>query len=137
MAVAIPRVALADPRANAAEIARLHAAASDDGAALVLFPELSLGGYSLEDLHQQEAIQRAVLSALAEMAAGTRRRGALLVAGAALRFEGRLFNCAVIAGGGRILGIVPKTYLPNYREFYEKRHFASGRDAVWDTVRCL
>jgi NAD+ synthase (glutamine-hydrolysing) len=137
VAVAIPRVALADPRANAAEIARLHAAASEAGAAVVVFPELALSAYSLEDLHHQETIQRAVLDALAELVAGTRRRGGLLVAGAALRFEGRLFNCAVIAGGGRILGIVPKTYLPNYREFYEKRHFASGRDAMWDTVRCL
>ena len=75
--VAIPRVALADPSSNAAEIARLYAAAAEDGAAAVLFPELALSGYSLEDLHQQEALLRAVLDALARLVEASRARQAL------------------------------------------------------------
>src|SRR5262245_5717190 len=125
LAVAIPRVALADPLANASEIVRLYDEAARDGAALVVFPELALSGYSLEDLHQQEALLRAVLEGLAAIAAASRTRRPLLVVGAPLQLEGRLFNCAVALSNGRILGIVPKSYIPNYREFYEKRQFAS------------
>src|SRR5262245_57057765 len=135
--VAIPRVALADPAANAAEIGRLHAAAAASGAALVLFPELSLSGYSLEVLHQQEALLRSVLEALERLRVASRTTPALLVLGAPLRLEGRLLNCAVVLSRGRILGIVPKSYLPNYREFYEKRQFASARDAWAREAECL
>jgi NAD+ synthase (glutamine-hydrolysing) len=137
VAVAIPRVALADPAANAAEIARLHDAASAGGASVVLFPELSVSGYSLEDLHQQEALLRSVLEALGKILGASRSFPALMVVGAPLRLEGRLFNCAVILARGRILGIVPKSYLPNYREFYEKRQFASARDALAREAHCL
>ncbi|MCI0567488.1 MAG: NAD(+) synthase [Acidobacteria bacterium] len=137
VAVAIPRVALADPAVNAAEIERLHAAATASGAALVLFPELSLCGYSLEDLHQQEALLRCVLEALERLRGASRATSALMVVGAPLRLEGRLFNCAVVLSRGRILGIVPKSYLPNYREFYEKRQFTSARDALAREAECL
>ena len=136
LTVAIPRVALADPAANALEIARLYAEAADDGAALVLFPELALSGYSLDDLHQQEALLRGVLDGVRALLEATQKRPAVLVAGAPLRLEGRLFNCAAVLSGGRILGIVPKTYIPNYREFYEKRQFASSRDALAREVEC-
>ena len=135
--VAIPRVALADPAANAAEIGRLHAAAAAGGAAVVLFPELSLSGYSLEDLHQQEALLRSVIEALERLRVSSRATPALLVVGAPLRIEDRLLNCAVVLSRGRILGIVPKSYLPNYREFYEKRQFSSARDAWAREVDCL
>jgi NAD+ synthase (glutamine-hydrolysing) len=137
LAVAIPRVALADPAANAREIARLYDAAAREGSAVVLFPELALSGYALEDLHQQEAMLRAVLAGLASLVEASRARPAVLVVGAPLRLDGRLFNCAVVLSHGRILGIVPKTYIPNYREFYEKRQFASSRDAVAREVECL
>jgi len=137
LAVAIPRVALADPAANAREIARLYDAAAREGSAVVLFPELALSGYALEDLHQQEAMLRAVLAGLASLVEVSRGRPAVLVVGAPLRLDGRLFNCAVVLSHGRILGIVPKTYIPNYREFYEKRQFASSRDAVAREVECL
>jgi len=130
LAVAIPRVALADPATNAREIARLYDAAARDGAALVLFPELALSGSSLEDLHQQEALLRGVQDGLSSLVKASGARPAVLVVGAPLRLEGRLFNCAVVLSRGRILGIVPKTYIPNYREFYEKRQFASSRDAL-------
>jgi len=136
-AVAIPRVALADPAANAAQIERLYAGAAGKGAAIVLFPELALSGYSLEDLHQQEALLRSVLDAAAVLVRATGGQAALLVVGAPLRLEGRLLNCAVVLSRGRILGIVPKTYLPNYREFYEKRQFASSRDALEREVTVL
>src|SRR3989441_5223517 len=136
-AVAIPRVGLADPAANAAQIARLYAGAAQDGAAMVLFPELALSGYSLEDLHQQEALLRSVLDASAVLVEATSGQGALLIVGAPLRLEGRLVNCAVVLSRGRILGIVPKTYIPNYREFYEKRQFASSRDVLQREVDFL
>src|SRR3989449_1092118 len=137
LAVAIPRVKLAEPATNAQEIARLYDAAARDGAAIVLFPELALSGYSLEDLHQQEALLRAVQEGLASLVQASSVRPAVLVVGAPLRLEGRLFNCAVVLSRGRILGIVPKTYIPNYREFYEKRQFASSRDALTREVECL
>ena len=137
LAVAIPRVKLAEPATNAQEIARLYDAAARDGAAIVLFPELALSGYSLEDLHQQEALLRAVQEGLASLVQASSARPAVLVVGAPLRLEGRLFNCAVVLSRGRILGIVPKTYIPNYREFYEKRQFASSRDALTREVECL
>jgi NAD+ synthase (glutamine-hydrolysing) len=136
-AVAVPRVTLADPAANATEIAALYAAAADRGAALIVFPELSLTGYSIDDLHQQEAVQQAALGGVATLLEATRGRAAVLVAGAPLRFDGRLFNCAVVLSRGAILGIVPKTYQPNYREYYEKRQFASGRSAFSSEVECL
>ncbi|MDG2306907.1 MAG: NAD(+) synthase [Candidatus Binatia bacterium] len=136
-AISVPRVHLADPAANAAEIAATYRAAVREGAALVLFPELALSGYSLDDLHQQDALLRAVLEGLAEVVAATEENTALAIVGAPLRFQGRLYNCAVFATGGRILGITPKTYVPNYREFYEKRQFTSGRDALATTVPCL
>ena len=137
LAVAIPRVTLADPAANAREIVHLYDAAARDGTALVLFPELALSGYSLDDLHQQEALLKAVLEGLTTLVEASRERRAVLVAGAPLRLDGRLFNCAVVLSRGRILGIVPKTYIPNYREFYEKRQFSSSRDALSRQVDCL
>ena len=124
MAVAIPRVALADPAANAREIVRLYDGAARDGAVVVLLPELALSGDSLEDLHQQETILRAVLKGLATVVEATRGRPSVLVVGAPLRFDSRLLNCAVVASRGRILGIVPKSYVPSYREF-------SDRDPCW------
>lgn len=137
VAIAVPRVRLGAPLENTAEIARLYGRAASEGAALALFPELSLSGYSLDDLHQQDALLTAVLDGLQRLVEITVSSSALLIVGAPLRFEGRLFNCAVILSSGRILGIVPKSYMPNYREFYEKRQFASGRDAVSDMVACL
>jgi NAD+ synthase (glutamine-hydrolysing) len=133
-AVAVPRVSLANPMQNAREILRLYAAGAERGAALVLFPELSLSGYSLEDLHQQAPLLRAVRDAVDTLCGATETHPALLVVGAPLVVDDRLFNCAVVLGGGRRLGIVPKTYIPNYREFYEKRQFASARDAVSKTI---
>src|SRR2546425_9144532 len=112
LAVAIPRVALADPATNAREIARLYDAAGRDGAALVLFPELALSGYSLEDLHQQEALLRAVQEGLASLVQASSTRPAGLVVGAPPPLGGGLFHCRVgLPRGGTAPG-VPETLLP-------------------------
>ena len=137
VAAAVPTVALADPATNAERIEELYERGAAEGAAVVCFPELALSGYAIDDLLQQEALQSAVLAGLARLAAASAARAPLLVVGAPLRFYGRLFNCAVVLSGGAPLGVVPKTYLPNYREFYEKRHFASARDANFSAVELL
>jgi len=137
VAIAVPCLQLAAPSENTAEILRLYGRAAAEGAALVLFPEMCISGYSLDDLHQQDALLQAVLEGLKRLIDATSSNPALLIAGAPLRFEGRLFNCAVILSSGKILGIVPKTYIPNYREFYEKRQFAGSRDALFHQVNCL
>lgn len=136
-AVAVPRVRLADPEANAREIGRLFTEASRDGAAVVVFPELALSGYSIDDLHQQDAVLQATLRGLRALVEVTATNPGLLVVGAGLRFTNRLLNCAVVIANGRVLGIAPKSYLPNYREFYEKRQFAAARDVLEPVVRLL
>lgn len=126
VAAATPKVVLADPAANAAAILTLARAAHEAGAAVVVFPELCLTGYSIDDLHLQDAVKWGVHAALEHLRTASEPLRPLLLVGAALHREGALFNCAVAIQGGRLLGAVPKTYLPNYREFYEKRYFASG-----------
>ena len=96
------------------------------GAAVALFPELGLSAYSNEDLFHQDALLEATLAALGDLVEESRDLTPVLLVGAPLRFDGQLFNCAVAVYRGRILGVTPKTYLPNYREFYEKRQFTSG-----------
>ncbi|MCB9897673.1 MAG: NAD(+) synthase [Planctomycetes bacterium] len=137
VAVAVPAMALADPGSNGARVIGLFEQAVARGASLVLFPELSLSGYALDDLHQQDALLDAVRAALARVVDATRGRPALLLVGAPLRFGARLFNCAVAVADGRVLGVVPKSYLPTYREFYEKRQFAAARDALEGEVELL
>jgi NAD+ synthase (glutamine-hydrolysing) len=129
-AVCIPFVRVADPEYNAERTLALARAASDLGAAVALFPELGISAYSNEDLFHQDALLDAVVAALGRLVEESRDLTPVLLVGAPLRFEGKLFNCAVVVHRGRVLGIVPKTYLPNYREFYEKRQFSAGRAAV-------
>lgn len=119
---ASPLVHLADPAANAAEHRRWIAAARAEGVELLVFPELSLSGYSIDDLHLQGAMTAAVEAALLELAEAA--RDLVFVVGAPLRLGDRLYNTAVVLADGAVRGIVPKTYLPNYREYYEKRWFA-------------
>jgi NAD+ synthase (glutamine-hydrolysing) len=125
-AVACPRVGVADPAFNAARTIEMARTADARGASLVLFPELGISAYAIDDLLQQEALLAAVTAALAAVIAATRDLAPLVVVGAPLRHRGRLYNCGVAILRGRVLAVTPKTYLPNYREFYEKRHFASG-----------
>ena len=129
-AVCIPSLRVADPGFNLERTLDLARRASTAKAALALFPELGLSAYSNEDLFHQDALLDASKEAVAGVIRESTTLSPVLIVGAPLRFDGQLFNCAVIVYRGRVLGIVPKTYLPNYREFYEKRQFTSGRDAV-------
>ena len=108
--------------------------ATERRAALALFPELGIAGYSNEDLAQQDSLLDAVESAVDHIVGASRTFGAVLVVGAPLRIEQQLFNCVLLIQRGMILGIVPKTYLPNYREFYEKREYACAAQALRDTT---
>ncbi len=134
VAVCIPRVRLAQPACNATQTLKALQACQDQGAALALFPELNLSGYSLDDLLHQQALLDGVRQGLHHILDHTRTLSVVGIVGAPLRFEGQLFNCAVVFQGGQILGILPKTYLPNYREFYEKRHFVSAATTRLQTV---
>ena len=136
-AVCVPHVRVADPGFNAERTVALGRRASEEGASVALFPELGLSAYSNEDLFHQDALLERVRSAVADIVEASSRLTPVLLVGAPLRFDGRLFNCAVVIYNGSILGIVPKTYLPNYREFYEKRQFTSARDAVSREVELL
>ncbi len=126
-------VALADPARNAACIIEQVRYLHDDGVAVALFPELSLSGYAIDDLLLQDVLLDAVDGAIVTVAQASRDLLPIIVVGAPVLMGNRLYNCAVVIHDGEVVGVAPKTYLPNYREFYEKRHFASGadcRDAV-------
>ena len=135
--VCIPFLRVADPDYNVAQTLGLARQASEMDAAIALFPELGLSAYSNEDLFHQDALLEGTLAALDHLVAESRDLSPLLLVGAPLRFGGQLFNCAVAVYRGRILGLTPKSYLPNYREFYEKRQFTSARDAISREVTLL
>ena len=135
--VCIPFLRVADPDYNTAQTLGLARRASEMGAAVALFPEMGLSAYSNEDLFHQDALLEGTLAALGRLVAESRDLTPLLLVGAPLRFDGQLFNCAVAVYRGRILGLTPKTYLPNYREFYEKRQFTPARDAIHREVTLL
>jgi NAD+ synthase (glutamine-hydrolysing) len=129
LAACVIRSAPGDPQANAASILAAATRCHDQGAAVAVFPELCVSGYAIDDLLLQDALLDGVHQAIDEIAAGSAALSALLLVGAPLRCGSRLFNCAVAIQRGRVLGAVPKIHLPNYREFYERRHFASGDGA--------
>ncbi|MGZ4458583.1 MAG: NAD(+) synthase [Nocardioidaceae bacterium] len=126
--------AVADPSANAAAVLAAARECHDDGVAVAVFPELALTGYAIDDLLLQEPVLDAVEDAIAELAAATADLRPVLVVGAPLRHGHRLLNAAVVMQGGRVLGVAPKSYLPTYREFYERRHFAPGDDRRGETL---
>jgi NAD+ synthase (glutamine-hydrolysing) len=134
---AVPRVRVAEPDFNAQRTLELARQASGEGVAVLVFPELGLSGYSIDDLHHQQALLEAVERALARIAAGSTSLAPLLIVGAPLRVQGGVFNTGVVIHRGRVLGVVPKSYLPEYREYYEKRQFRAARDAVGDEVELL
>ena len=128
-AVTLP-VALANPAANAAAIIEQARALSDDGVCLAAFPELSLTGYSIDDLLLGDVLLDEALAGIETIRAASAGLLPAIVVGAPLREGSRLYNCAVVIQGGAVRGVVPKSYLPTYREFYEKRHFADGGGAA-------
>jgi NAD+ synthase (glutamine-hydrolysing) len=119
---------IADPAANAESVLRLARDCHDDSVALAVFPELTLSGYSIEDILLQDALLDAVEEALVEVVAASAVLRPVLVVGAPLRSGHRIYNTAVVIHRGRVLGVVPKSYLPTYREFYERRQVAAGDD---------
>jgi NAD+ synthase (glutamine-hydrolysing) len=137
VASAVPHLRIAEPEFNAERTIMLARRASGEHAALVIFPELGLSGYSIEDLFHQQAVLDGVLEALAAVRAASVELTPVLVVGMPLRADGGVFNTAVVVHRGHVLGVVPKSYLPEYHEFYEKRHFRAARDAVWDEVDVL
>ncbi|MBH0778213.1 NAD(+) synthase [Nocardia bovistercoris] len=134
VAVAVPQVRVADPAHNATHTLALARRAADAGAVLTVFPELGLSGYTADDLFHQDALDVAVTEAMARVVAESADIDTVLIVGAPLRAQGRLFNCAVAIHGGAVLGAAPKSYLPGYREFYEKRQFAAAREALDDQI---
>ncbi|HUC16192.1 MAG TPA: NAD(+) synthase [Acetobacteraceae bacterium] len=121
---------LADPAANADSVLGMAAEAHGRAVSVVVFPELCISGYAISDLLQQDALLGAVEAAIETIVARSAELLPLILVGAPLRHRGRLYNAAAAVHRGRLLGVVPKIHLPNYREFYERRHFASGA-GVW------
>ncbi len=134
IAAAVPRLVLCDPEKNLRSITKLWEEACERRVAAVVFPELCLTGYTAGDLFEQERLYESQLDALRALAETSRDRRSVAIVGVALRHEERLFNCAAVIQAGRIVGIVPKTYLPNRREYYERRWFVSAREAGAETI---
>jgi NAD+ synthase (glutamine-hydrolysing) len=128
--VCTPRVRPADVSANGAETERLIQEGAAAGCSVLLFPELGLSAYAIDDLLLQAALLEAVESEIGRLAAATKRLDVLVALGAPVRVGDRLYNAAVLLHRGRVLGVVPKSFLPNYREFYERRWFTPGADVV-------
>ncbi|CAM5540895.1 Glutamine-dependent NAD(+) synthetase OS=Streptomyces viridochromogenes OX=1938 GN=nadE PE=3 SV=1 [Streptomyces viridochromogenes] len=126
---------VADPQANAEAALRQARRCAEEGVAVAVFPELGLTGYSIEDLLLQDVVLDDVERALDTVVAGSADLLTVLVVGAPLRHRNRVYNCAVVVHRGRILGVAPKSYPPNYREFYEKRQIAAGDDERGGTIR--
>ena len=122
------RTVLADPAANAESVLRIARSCHDDGVAVAVFPELTLSGYSIEDILLQDSLLDAVESALADLVVASAELLPVLVVGAPLRHLHRIYNTAVVIHRGTILGVAVKSYLPTYREFYERRQSAPGDD---------
>jgi NAD+ synthase (glutamine-hydrolysing) len=134
LAVCVPHVAVADPARNAAAIAAMLDKGDEARVALMLFPEVGLSAYAIDDLLFQDAVLDAVETEIGRLVSLSGRLMPAFVVGAPLRAQGRLYNCAVVIQGGRLLGVVPKVYLPNYREFYERRHYTSGEGVAGQTI---
>ena len=126
VAVATPRVRIGDPRHNADATLELMQQAARDKALLAVFPELGLSAYTCDDLFHQRTLIDAAENALAQLLARTRNLPLAALVGLPVAVDGRLYNCAALVCRGRLVGVVPKTYLPNYREFYEARQFTPG-----------
>jgi NAD+ synthase (glutamine-hydrolysing) len=124
VAVAIPEVRVADPAFNARQTIALLEQAAQKKAVLAVFPELGLTAYSCEDLFHQEALLGGAVAALEAVVRASAGLDIVAVVGVPVRVDGLLFNCAAVVHRGRIIGVAPKSYPPNYREFYELRHFA-------------
>jgi NAD+ synthase (glutamine-hydrolysing) len=135
---ASPRVRLADPEGNVTEMLRVFGQAQERGVQALLFPELSLTGYTASDLFFSLAtLEGGAERALQRLLRETAKSPMVIVAGLPLAHEGRLFNTAAVMQAGQVLGLVPKSYIPGYKEYYEERWFSPARDAMSDVARLL
>src|ERR1700719_3071666 len=130
VAVGIPPVRVADPEFNAQQTIELIREAAGRCAVMVLFPELGLSAYSCDDLFHQRALLEGCRDALAKILAASATWPIVAAIGMPLEVDHLLYNCALIINRGRVLGVIPKTYPPNYREFYELRQFQPGDNAL-------
>jgi NAD+ synthase (glutamine-hydrolysing) len=134
VAIGIPEVRVADTAFNAARTIALMEQAAERKALLAVFPELGLSAYTCEDLFQQQALLDGSREALGKILDASRELEIVAIVGLPLVVDNMLFNCAAVVHRGRLLGLVPKSYLPNYREFYEMRQFAPADHRLRDTV---
>lgn len=135
VASAIPSVKVGDVKYNTAQIENLIAQAEGQGVEVIVFPELSVTGYSCQDLFRQDILLDSAETAVMVLLDFTRKLNIITIVGVPIVAGDILLNCAVVIQQGEILGIVPKTYLPNYNEFYERRWFASSSDLCHDEIR--
>jgi len=134
VACCVPRTRVADAGYNLAETLKLAAQGDKAHAAIMVFPELGLSSYAIDDLLLQDALLDQIETSVVKIVAASKDLFPVLIVGAPLRQAGRLYNTAIVIHRGKVLGVVPKTYLPNYREFYEKRHFVSGANLIRDEI---
>ena len=130
VAVAVPRIKVADPAHNAEQTIAMLEQVAAAGASLVALPELGLAAYTSDDLFHQRALLDGCEAALARVAEATARIPVTAIVGLPVRVDHLLFNCAAVVSGGKVLGVLPKTYLPNYGEFYEARQFSGADNAL-------
>lgn len=126
VAAATPKIKVADPAYNTEEILKIINETEKNGASILVFSELTISGYTCGDLFLQQPLLTECKNQLLRIVKATKKKDMLVVVGCPIIVNQKLYNCAVVINRGRILGIVPKTHLPNYSEFYELRHFASG-----------
>ena len=130
VAAIVPPVKVADPGYNVGQIIEFSKKAARAGAKIIVSPELGLTGYTAADLFNQRTLLNRALAALNKLKTASRGINSAIIAGAPIETGGKLFNTAIVIAHGKILGIVPKTYIPGYKEFYEERWFASARDLI-------
>ena len=128
VACAIPNVTIANCKENGNSIIDLSIQAAQQGAQYICFPELAITGYTCADLFNQELLIESAQRTIADIISKTKDITSILIIGAPIMVHGKLFNCAIVLQQGKILGIIPKTYLPNSNEFYEQRWFTSALD---------
>ncbi len=134
VASATHKMRVADIDYNLEEIIKIVKEAQENDVAIAVFPELSITGYSCKDLFFQNALHQKVLKAIEEIKIKTKELNIIFIIGAPLWHKNRLYNCALILQRGEILGVVPKSFLPEHREFYEKRWFTSGKNIKNETI---
>ena len=135
VAVACPPVTVGDPARNLSGILDFVGRAGEQGVQVLVFPELSLTGYTCADLFFSRTLQREAVASLERLLAETQKQPMLIAVGLPLESNGRLFNVAALCQAGQLLGVVPKTFLPGYDEYYEERWFSSAREALVRELR--